>query len=325
MQKKVILLGYNETAKKLTRYFEEEGTNTEILGFIDDKRNVNELSHYPIFSDINKTMDICLELKADEIYSTIMPEYNKEVYNIISEAEKECIRFRFVPDFSLLITKALHVEYFKDLPILSLRNEPLDDVGNRFKKRVLDIIVSFFVVMFILPWMIPLIGLLIFLDSRGPIFYSQIRIGKNNKPFYCFKFRSMKANKVSDAKQATKKDPRITRVGKFLRKTSIDEFPQFINVLTGEMSLVGPRPHPVNLNDKYKKIVDKYAVRQFLKPGITGWAQVNGYRGEIIDVEKMEKRIKYDLLYMEKWTLWLDIQILFLTIYYVIKGDKNAY
>ena len=197
--------------------------------------------------------------------------------------------------------------------------------ATELKKRALDIVVSLFVTIFILSWLIPVIGLLVFLESGTPIFFKQLRTGKNKKPFYCWKFRSMKTNKDADLKQATRDDSRITLLGRFLRKSSLDEFPQFLNVLKGEMSLVGPRPHMIKHTTDYSKVVDEYMVRQFIKPGITGWAQINGYRGEINNPEQIKMRVNKDLWYLENWTLWLDIQILFLTVYYVFKGDAKAY
>jgi putative colanic acid biosynthesis UDP-glucose lipid carrier transferase len=211
------------------------------------------------------------------------------------------------------------------MPVLSLRSEPLQDVGNRFKKRILDVVISLLVVILVLSWLIPLIGLLIFLESRGPIFFKQARTGKNNQPFMCLKFRSMKPNKDADAKQATKNDNRVTKLGRMLRKTSLDEFPQFINVLKGEMSLVGPRPHMVKHTDDYSQVVDQYMIRHFLKPGITGWAQVNGFRGEITEPKQIKMRVQNDLWYLENWNIWLDIKIMFLTVYTIIIGDKKAY
>ncbi|HET7116176.1 MAG TPA: exopolysaccharide biosynthesis polyprenyl glycosylphosphotransferase, partial [Hanamia sp.] len=288
-------------------------------------KNVSELSHYPILANISDTLHIAKELEVEEIFSTITPEQNKNIYDLMFQSEKECIRFRIVPNLSIFITREVHIEYFGDLPILSLRKEPLDDVGNRIKKRVLDLTVSIFVTIFVLPWLIPIIGLIILLESGRPIFFKQLRTGKNKKPFYCIKFRSMKSNKDSDLKQATQHDTRVTSFGKFLRKSSLDEFPQFINVLRGEMSLVGPRPHMLKHTTDYSNLVDQYMVRQFIKPGITGWAQINGYRGEITNPQQIEMRVNKDLWYLENWTLWLDIKILFLTVYYIFKGDTKAY
>jgi putative colanic acid biosynthesis UDP-glucose lipid carrier transferase len=323
--KKVIILGYNDTAKKLAKYFEEDGINTQLIGFIEDDKNVHELSHYPIITDISKALQVAKEFEVSEIFSTITPEQNKDIYHLMFQSEKECIRFKIVPNLSVFITRDVHIEYFGELPILSLRSEPLDDVGNRIKKRMLDIVVSFLVIIFILSWLVPVLGLLILLESRGPLFFSQLRTGKNKKPFYCYKFRSMRMNKDADLKQASVNDSRITKIGKFMRRTSLDEFPQFLNVFKGNMSLVGPRPHMLKHTNDYSKVVDEYMIRQFLKPGITGWAQVNGYRGEITNPEQIQMRVNKDLWYLENWSLWLDIQILFLTVYQIFKGDKNAF
>ena len=323
--KKVIILGYNDTAKKLAKYFEEDTVNTRLIGFIEDNKNIHELSNYPVLSDISETLEVAKELGAQEIFSTITPEQNKDIYSLMYQAEKECIRFKIVPNLSVFITREVHIDYFGDLPILSLRSEPLDDVGNRIKKRVLDITISFFVIILILSWLIPLLGLLIFLESRGHIFFKQLRTGKDKKPFYCIKFRSMRLNKDADEKQATQNDMRVTKIGRFIRKTSLDEVPQFFNVFIGEMSLIGPRPHMLKHTSDYSEVVDDYMVRQFIKPGITGWAQIHGYRGEITNAEQIQMRVNKDLWYLENWTLWLDIQILFLTLYYVFKGDKNAF
>lgn len=323
--KKVIILGYNETAKKLAVYFEQDVLNTEIIGYIENEENIVELSHYPVLANINDTIRVAKELNVQEIFSTITPEQNKFIYDLMYQSERECIRFRIVPNLSLFITREVHIEYYGELPILSLRKEPLDDVGNRIKKRALDLAISLLVTIFILSWLIPLIGLLILIESGRPVFFRQLRTGKDKKPFYCYKFRSMKNNKDADLKQASRNDKRITFLGKILRKTSLDEFPQFLNVLRGEMSLVGPRPHMLKHTNDYSKVVDDYMVRQFIKPGITGWAQINGYRGEISNPEQIKMRVNKDLWYLENWTLWLDIRILFLTIYYVFRGDERAY
>lgn len=323
--KRVIILGYNDTSKKLAKYFEEDGINTQLMGYIEDDKNINELSNYPVLSDIRETLKVAKQLNVQEIFSTISPEQNNDIYSLMHQSEKECIRFKIVPNFSSFITREVHIEYFGDIPILSLRSEPLDDVSNRIKKRGLDVIVSSLAIIFVLSWLIPIVGFLVFLESGWPIFFKQLRTGKNKKNFYCWKFRSMKTNADANLKQATQDDTRITRIGKFIRKTSIDEFPQFFNVLRGEMSLVGPRPHMVKHTSDYSKVVDEYMIRQFIKPGITGWAQINGFRGEITNPDQIKMRVNKDLWYLENWTLWLDIQILFLTVYHVFRGDKNAY
>ncbi len=321
----IIILGYNETALKLSSYFEQESINTNLIGFVEDEKNIKELTHYPVLSDIKNLIQVAKDYDVQEIFSTITPEQNSYIYELITQAENACIRFKVVPDLSHFFNKPVVVDFIRDLPVLSLRSEPLDDVGNKLKKRILDIVVSGLVIIFILSWLIPIVALLILLESRGSIFFSQKRTGKNNLPFNCLKFRSMKPNKDSELKQATKNDMRITRVGRFLRKTSLDEFPQFINVFKGEMSLVGPRPHMLKHTDDYSQIVDQYMIRHFLKPGITGWAQINGFRGEITEPKQIKLRVQNDLWYLENWSIWLDIKILFLTVYTIIKGDKQAY
>ena len=323
--KRILILGYNETAKKLASHFEQDALNTEIIGFVEDEENVQELSHYPVLANVDETLRVAKERNVQEIFSTITPEQNKYIYDLMYQSEKECIRFRIVPNLSVFVTREVHIEYYGELPILSLRKEPLDDVGNRIKKRALDLVVSLFVTVFLLSWLIPLIGILILLESGRPIFFKQLRTGRDKKPFYCWKFRSMRKNKDADLRQASKDDNRITALGRFLRKSSLDEFPQFINVLRGEMSLVGPRPHMLKHTSDYSKVVNDYMVRQFIKPGITGWAQINGYRGEISNPEQIRMRVNKDLWYLENWTLWLDIRILFLTVYYIFKGDSKAY
>lgn len=325
--KKIIILGYNDLAKKLAGYLEEDGINAQIVGFCEEAENVHELSNYPILGNIDDALEMSKNMNANEveIYSTVAPEQNPRIYDLMKQADLECIRFRFIPDLSYFIKIPVHIDYMKDMPVLSLRSEPLDDVSTRARKRVFDIIVSSLVTIFILSWLVPLMSILIWLESKGPVFFVQERTGKNNKPFRCLKFRSMKMNSDANLKQATRNDDRLTKIGKFMRRTNIDEFPQFINVLKGEMSIVGPRPHMVRHTQDYSKIVGTYMVRQFLKPGITGWAQVNGYRGEIKELRHIEKRVEYDIWYLEHWNLWLDIRIMFLTVYNTFAGDENAF
>jgi putative colanic acid biosynthesis UDP-glucose lipid carrier transferase len=327
LAKKIIILGYNDVAKKLAGYLEEDGINTRIIGFCEEPENVHELSNYPILGDIDDALEMSKNMDANEveIYSTIAPEQNPDIYELMQRAERECIRFRLVPDLSYFIKTPVYVNYLKDMPILSARSEPLDDVSTRFRKRIFDIVVSSMVAIFILSWLIPIVSLLIWLESRGSVFFLQERTGKNNKSFRCIKFRSMKINSEANLKQATRDDQRLTRIGKFMRRTNIDEFPQFINVLRGEMSVVGPRPHMVRHTEDFSKLVGQYMIRQFLKPGITGWAQVNGFRGEIKEKVQLRKRIEHDIWYLENWSFWLDVRIIFLTIYKTFRGDKNAF
>jgi putative colanic acid biosynthesis UDP-glucose lipid carrier transferase len=316
--RKIMIIGYNERAKKLAAYLEQEPVKTEIVGFCEDEKNINELSHYPIISGLDNVIETSKLYKVTEIFSTISPEQQSGIYTLINQADQACIRFRIIPDLGQFIRKPVHIDYLNDMPVLSLRKEPLDDVGNRIKKRVYDIVISSLV-------LVPIISLLIWLESRGPIFFIQQRSGKNGEIFNCIKFRSMRVSRDANTKQATKNDCRITRMGKFMRKTNIDELPQFFNVLISDMSIVGPRPHMLKHTDDYSKLIRQYMIRHFLKPGITGWAQINGYRGETKTVKDMNDRVQYDLWYLENWSLWLDTRIILMTAFNMAKGEKNAY
>lgn len=322
---KVVVIGYNDLSKRLVSYLEEDGLNKEIIGFCEEYENVHELSAYPILSNINDALHVCKEHGVTEIYSTIAPEHNPNIYQLIEMADQDCIRFRIVPDISFFVNRQVHVDYLKEIPIISLRNEPLEDLGNRIRKRLFDVVVSSLVAIFILSWLIPIISILIRLESKGPIFFKQPRNGKDNKIFACLKFRSMRVNAHANEQQATKNDVRVTRVGKFLRRTSLDEFPQFLNVLQGDMSVVGPRPHMLKHTDDYSRKINQYMIRHFLKPGITGWAQIKGFRGETQTVYHMQKRVEHDLWYMENWSLMLDLKIMFLTLYNTVQGEENAF
>jgi len=324
--RKILIIGYNQTSKKLATYLEQEFVNAEIIGYCEEEENIDELSNYPIVSKLSNVMNYCRSNgNVTEIYSTISPEQNQYIYELMQEADQECIRFKIIPDLNFYIKQPIHINYFRDIPVLSVRKEPLDDFSNRIKKRIFDICLSSIIILFVLSWMIPIIGLLIWIEDRGPIFFIQKRTGRNNKEFSCMKFRSMKINTEAHIKQATKDDHRVTQIGKILRKTSLDEFPQFLNVFLGHMTLVGPRPHMLKHTTEYAKLIHKYMVRQFLKPGVTGWAQINGCRGEIRTLDDMIRRVEYDLWYLENWNLWLDAKIIFLTVYILIRGDKNAY
>ncbi|MGN6435074.1 MAG: undecaprenyl-phosphate glucose phosphotransferase [Agriterribacter sp.] len=323
--KKVMIIGYNQRAKKLVDYLEQQPIATEILGFCEDEKNMHELTNYPVIANRQNAIDISQKYQVTEIYSTISPEEDKSLYALMNQADQACIRFRILPDLDKFIRRPVHIEYIEDMPMLSLRNEPLEDVGNRIKKRLFDLAVSSIVIVFILSWLVPIIAILIKLESKGPVFFIQKRNGKDGKPFNCLKFRSMKVNADSNSKQATKNDSRITRLGAFMRKTSIDELPQFFNVLMSDMSVVGPRPHMLKHTEDYSRLINQFMIRHFLKPGITGWAQINGYRGETKTLQDMADRVKYDIWYLENWSLLLDARIVFMTGFNVVRGEKNAY
>jgi putative colanic acid biosynthesis UDP-glucose lipid carrier transferase len=211
------------------------------------------------------------------------------------------------------------------VPVLEFRTIPLDDSINLVIKRIFDILFSIMVILFVMSWLTPILTLLIKIESKGPTFFMQLRNGYNYKSFSCIKFRSMIINDKADLIQVSKEDERITRIGRFMRKTSIDELPQFLNVLVGDMSVVGPRPHMLSHTDLYANKVDKFMVRHFVKPGITGLAQISGFRGEVESDKDIIGRVKFDIFYIENWSLFLDIKIIIKTIIRAIQGDEKAY
>lgn len=260
----------------------------------------------------------------DEAFCCLSHEQSDEIVRIMQFCDKNVIHFYYLPrQFG---NYRLHLESreFMGHNVYVNRIEPLLSITNRAVKRLFDIVVSGIVCVCLLPF-IPIIALIIKIQSPGPVFFKQERTGQNGETFNCLKFRSMHVNKDADTLQATKNDPRKFAFGNFMRKTNIDEFPQFFNVLKGDMSIVGPRPHMLHHTEVYGKMIDKYMVRHFSKPGITGWAQVTGCRGETKELWQMEERIKKDIWYIEHWSLWLDIKIMFLTAKSILFPDKNAY
>ena len=275
--------------------------------------------------NINIVKKFIIKNEVDEIYYTLPLTYTEKIQDLVDFADQNLIRFKVVPDFRGFPLRRVNIDFFDNVPVLSFRKEPLKDNLSRLSKRFFDILFSFSVVVFILSWLYPLIGFLIKVTSRGPVLFKQKRSGLDNKEFLCYKFRSMKQNSSADLKQASKNDSRITLIGKFLRKTSLDEFPQFINVLKGDMSVVGPRPHMIKHTEQYSALIKKYMVRQLVKPGITGAAQIRGFRGETKELNEMEGRVKWDVWYIENWTFFLDVNIIFKTIFDFFKGDDKAY
>ncbi len=323
--RRIVIVGYNDVAKKLVQRFNIIHKDLLIDGYFENENQIHELSTLPIIGNIDDCIEYAVNNNIHEIYSTISPEKDESIYEMARVAEKSLIRFKFVPDFRLYVNRVTHIEYLDNFPILSLRPEPLEDMGNGVKKRAFDVIFSLLVIFCLLSWLIPILAILIKLNSRGPIFFIQKRSGKNNKQFTCFKLRTLNVNNEANSKQVTLNDSRITKLGRVLRKNNLDELPQFVNVLIGNMSIVGPRPHMLKHTKMFSKIMSEYMIRHFLKPGITGWAQVNGYRGEIKEDDQLRHRIEHDIWYMENWSLWLDAKIIWLTIYTTLKGDKNAY
>lgn len=210
-------------------------------------------------------------------------------------------------------------------PPPAFRHWPLEKNYKQFLKRLFDLFLSVIVILLILSWMAPLLAIIIRLGSKGPVFFIQLRSGKDGVPFKCYKFRTMYVNDMADRQQAQKNDSRFTRIGRFLRRTSIDEMPQFFNVIKNEMSVIGPRPHMLMHTEKYKRLLDNYMIRHYVKPGITGWAQVNGCRGETKKLEEMAMRIEHDVFYLKNWSFFWDLRIARKTIWILLRREKDVY
>lgn len=327
-QRKMIILGSGNVASELYDKLVRNIHNSyNFQGFFDD--NINEIitnnDTHQIKGKLSDVIEFVKENQIEEIFCALPAGEDRKVIPILNFAENNLIRFYFVPDFKRFLNKKVNLQFLDDIPVVSLRNEPLGYYPNRIIKRTFDFIASFLFLITLFPVLVIILGIAIKLSSKGPIFFTQKRTGEKGKEFTCIKFRSMDQNKDADEVQCVKDDARVTRIGAFLRKTNLDETPQFLNVIVGDMSIVGPRPHMVKHTDQYSALIDKYMLRHLSKPGITGFAQVSGCRGETKDIREMEKRIIRDVWYFENWTFWLDIKIIFQTAFLMITGDEKAY
>lgn len=324
-ERKIVIIGATQSGFALYNYFKEnEPAGYHFEGFFEDDHEISKKTKVvgPLTASAIKTF--CLKNNIGEIYYTL-PSSNKQLLREISRfADDNFIYMRIAPDYSEFTSDNGYIFLLNSVPVLTPWKEPLHRSVNATLKRIFDIVFSSLVIITVFPLLIPTIALAIYIDSPGPIFFKQMRPGKRNKLFDCYKFRTMTVNNNTE-QQATRNDARITRVGAFLRKTSLDEIPQFFNVLLGNMSVVGPRPNMVSQLQEYQARIQNYRMRHFITPGITGYAQVNGYRGETKEIELMEKRVQYDVQYMENWTMWLDLKIIFLTVWNVLNGEKNAF
>ncbi len=315
-----VIIGYTPEAIKLKEVFENRNDyGYRFLGYFSDKK-----TNASITGKLAQLKEFVLVNKVDEIYCSLNEITNDQLKDLVEFADDYRKTIKFIPDSKEIFSKNLKIDYYEFFPILSLQKTLLHDPITKIFKRFFDIVFSLFVILFLLSWLVPVMAILIKLESRGPLFFKQGRPGIDEKEFFCFKFRSMKINKTTEC-EASKNDPRVTRIGRFIRKTSIDEMPQFLNVLLGDMSVVGPRPHLWSQNKAYGNKIKKYMVRHYVKPGITGLAQVRGFRGEIETDEDMINRIKYDVFYIENWSLILDLKIIAQTVINIFKGEEKAY
>ena len=316
--RKTIILGKTTQSISLEKVL----LDTPAYGFFNKKiicfKDRSKLDLQAIFDYISKE-------EIDEIFCSISELNYDYLTSVVNYADNNLKGVKFIPDRSKVLSKKLQHDYYGIIPILTFRTIPLDDPLSSLLKRLFDIVFSLAVILFVLSWLTPLIAIFIKVESNGPVFFTQLRNGHNFKPFKCYKFRSMIKNPIADLVQVSRNDSRITFFGQLLRKTSLDEMPQFFNVLLGEMSVVGPRPHMLSHTDMYAKKIDKFMVRHFVKPGITGLAQVSGYRGEVETDKDIIGRVQHDIFYIENWSFFLDLKIIFQTFFNTIKGEEKAY
>lgn len=325
----VLIIGAGENGSnflKLISAHEDFGFN--FLGFLDDE--ILPGNDKKIIGKINELDKILVENNVDEVIIALPIYASNQLDKIIKSCNRHAVRANIIPDYFQFVSKKFQINMIGNFPVITVRNEPLSEFHWRFVKRTFDIIFSFFAALLILSWLTPLISILNKLFSPGPVFFIQDRIGANNEIFRCYKFRTMHVdNKSVDEYQPTEEnDPRVTKIGKLLRKSNIDELPQFLNVLKGEMSVVGPRPHPIAFNEIYEEMVDEIKIRSWVKPGISGWAQIHGLRGDVNDYEENKirtiSRIENDLWYIENWSFWLDIQIILTTVWQMLSGNSRG-
>jgi putative colanic acid biosynthesis UDP-glucose lipid carrier transferase len=321
----VIIIGGGRIGTDLYSFFKQNPERGySLIGFFDDDPKTVSDNHLYL-GGTDDCISYVLNNKVDEIFCTLPSSEAQTIERLMLDADKNLIRFKFIPEYYDYAKKPTFIQSFGHIPVISVRPEPLENMLNRFIKRLFDVTFSLFIILFVFSWLFPILAILIKLESRGPIFFVQERSGRDNKPFKCYKFRSMRVNKDSDKKQATRGDARITKTGAFIRKTSLDELPQFFNVILGNMSVVGPRPHMISHTQQYSQLIDTFMVRHFLKPGITGWAQIKGLRGETQTTQAMLERVEADVWYLENWSFLLDLKIVFLTFWNALRGEKNAF
>lgn len=311
----VIIVGTDDLAEELKRYFNNHR---------EFRHEVLELFRSNDRIPLEPIQLFCKKNIVHEIYCQ-SDFQNHEIKQLVDFGLDSMIRVKLLTDFRQLQQNSLEPDLYDQVPAFNITTIPLDDTRNQILKRIFDIAFSLTFIITVLTWLLPIIAVMIKADSKGPVFFKQKRSGKDNKPFYCLKFRTMKVNQEADTKQATSNDSRITKVGSFLRKTSLDELPQFFNVLYGTMSIVGPRPHMLKHTEQYSKLIDRFMGRHYVKPGITGLAQSMGYRGETKDLIDMKNRVRMDRFYIENWSLFFDIRIIIQTITSLLRGSEKAF
>ncbi|MFE3869280.1 undecaprenyl-phosphate glucose phosphotransferase [Flavobacterium sp. LS2P90] len=325
--KTVIIVGANDAGENIRRILSKDLTyGYRILGFFDDTVDPFARVSLPVLGKFVDIQDYISTNNVDEMYIALHIDNIKIIHQLTALCERYMVRIKFIPDFQQYTrSRKVEITFYENTPVLMLRKEPLEGSLNRLLKKTVDVCFSLGVIVLIFPWLFPILIILIKMDSPGPIFFRQKRSGRDNKEFWCLKFRTMRVNKAADELQATLGDKRVTKLGAFMRRTNIDELPQFFNVFWGTMSVIGPRPHMLMHTEQYSELINNYLVRHYAKPGISGWAQVNGFRGETKELIEMKDRVDYDIWYIENWSLLLDMKIIYLTVFNVFKGEEKAY
>lgn len=322
---RVVIVGTNSTARHLYKeMMSDAGFGYKFMGFFDNAEPADSIPPELFKGGLDHLSDFVAENAIDEIYYTLTGECREDMAGVIRTADANCIPFYYVPQLNRFVSRGFELHLLGTMPVMSVMPNPLKRMANRIMKRSFDLVFST-VALVMSPVIFIPVAIAIKISSPGPVFFRQKRTGLKGAEFYCYKFRTMRVNAQSDSMQATQNDPRKTRVGDFLRRTSIDELPQFINVWLGDMSVVGPRPHMLRHTEEYSALIEKYMVRHMVKPGITGWAQVNGFRGQTEQLWQMEKRVEHDVWYIEHWSFMLDMKIILRTILNVFHGEKNAF
>lgn len=325
-QRYVILVGHPWNLEDIYHTLNDHSLGFKILG-IFTRKELPEDMQLKNLGDRRMVMSYLRQhQEVTDLYMVPDTDYTAETDEIFRYCEDHMIRFYALPVFMEFLTKRMELSHLGSTMLLSVRNEPLQDPVNRGVKRLFDILTSGLFLLTVFPIVYLIAGIIIKIQSPGPILFKQKRNGLDGKEFYCLKFRSMHVNKDSDRIQATKNDPRKFKFGNLMRKTNIDELPQFINVFKGDMSLVGPRPHMLLHTQEYSRLIRRYMVRHLVKPGITGWAQVQGFRGETKTLDQMENRVKADIWYVENWSFGLDLRIMWRTLLNMLRhNEENAY
>ena len=321
----VAIWGFNKTSIELASQMETTAYFSNFLGIINSESEMTFKGKKQFYAALTAAIKNASIAGIQELFVVVQPKYITDLNHFFELADKYCMRLKFVPDFSMLSKGKFSASNYNNFQVLKPREEPLQKSFNRLIKRSFDLFFSLLVIVLVLSWLYPILAFLIKKQSKGPVLFKQLRTGKKNQSFLCYKFRSMTVNAASDSKQAQKEDARVTPIGKFIRKTSLDELPQFFNVLLGDMSVVGPRPHMLKHTEDYNDLIHNFMVRHFVKPGITGLAQVSGFRGETKEVIDMKRRVNADIDYVLNWSLIKDIKICFLTVIVTLKGDENAF